>query len=345
MRLFKVLSKLSYTLVILMLLNINSSYAGLASSSINKQIYEETSNIWCPAYITKVYNSDSKAYKSYLSNLDPLQLMAISCNEWGGNALLSTSLCPAVASRYFKQAGLDISHLRVAEVNSYFYAANNIDVNFADKSYLGPLQITKYSFEPNNQGNVKYVPNDKPVDPYSWNDSCKWYAMNISHYVNSCWDKNYIFKDKYVVLCHLSVMANTGQSYMAGGANFGNNISKPHFPWKNAKAMFNYIDAINSTKNRNVIINIAESEYRHKLSLVESGKSDTINMQYTLPYAYKNVYSKLDIDLSKYLKPEYVKCVNGDISNSKNRSVTEKVMHPITAMIIFHQLELFYRDE
>lgn len=216
--------------------DVNSPYI----SEINLQILNETASVFNSVHYFRDYGFMlSPLGVSFGEQLDVLMPMALAVVETGGYMDTRVSWTPAIYTRAFNDAGIDMSTVAVSKVNTDYYVSNGLSkylgCDFNDADSIGPLQIrSSYTKE----GGIVMPCGYTVRDLMSWSDNVQYLlhtqAGNFCREQN--WNKDYVIGNTYEELMLMAVLHNSGCEFLV--AQSGDSTIK--FGWKTAKSVFSY---------------------------------------------------------------------------------------------------------
>lgn len=301
---------------------------------INKVIYGQAAIIFSEDHFNSCYgNVQTPIFNSFRKYYTPLCALSFCIAEWGGNADMRYSFTPAIATRKLVNAGVDMSTMNPLQVNSTYYAAMGANV-WDTRKYKGPLQISNDYFTTTAKYECGYI----PMDYYSWPDECQWTFHNKCNLVKQAWNKEYVFKDSYSVIAHMSIAHNSGGNHLISRSL---TLDRNWYPWLNADAIFNYVDFITQEGNVKIILDDAD---RYADSLIEKFKTDTESGAiYKSIGECRQLATQMGVDWTKYVKPKWYGNMtpNMPLEGDALRN-WEKVMYPIQSIWNYRVLERLY---
>lgn len=296
------------------------SYAAESYEERNAGIYRITED----AIKNECFDNSDYLQVAASGYLTPEVLLAISNVEWGGYNDFSYAWSTPIPVRPLERAGINVSNLSIGNVDSFFLIANNITLD-AKSSYAGSLQVNKSYFDTIDKSCNDY---------YRWDDQCKFYTRSIYDSLGKS-SHNFTFPNEYNFVAHMSISANTGMSYWYSNEL---NLQSRTYPWKDETlAIFQYVNAITSEANILIIEDKAKEFLDKYNSSTDYESLSKLEIQLSR-YGATELLSKMDLNFTNYLKPEFA----SDALNTAKQFPNEKVCHPIQVLYNYIILKELY---
>lgn len=310
---------------------------------LNTETYAIAAEVFEQKHLRLSYNKDTVQYNTFMENIDPLMILALTCVEWGGKSEMTHLLSAPIASSHLVNKGCDLSTLQIDDVNKSLYDSFGINKSVLNEhAYDGPLQ-TQSAGMAKTDTKFGCIVNgfSSPRDAYHFGEAAHYIAHQAARFTatTSSWAAKESFDNKYAAMSHLGIMVNTGWSYMsASSASFNSTSKSTSWPWISASHIFEYVDEITKEENLNIILESAAASFQEKTTRFESGDYSG-SIQLTVPAAYE-LFKKMGIEFSPYVKPQHLK---GD--GSLNADSLQRLMYPIQVIWCYYQLEKFYKGD
>lgn len=320
-------------------ISIDSSLFTAEQINVNKILYAQTAAIINKEHMDFCFTDyNSNIFQSFREHFTPLTALSFSLVEWGGHSNLNYAFTPSIATKDLGISGVDFNYFNPYEVNSSYYAVNNI--SFDDGKYKGPLQIEETYFEAEQDSSI-YKCGGVPVDYYSWTDEVQWYFHNKCESFGHAWNQDYQFQNNYEVLAHLSVMHNSGADYMS---NVNAMHSENWWPWNDSQAVYNYVSAISTGNNLQIILDNADEFVREKKEQIRlNPDSDFGTLYCSLQKAREEMVSKMSINTADYVQEQWKAnmALSASLSGDAKHN-WEKLLYPVQSIWTYRVLEQLY---
>ena len=259
------------------------------SVRLNTEIYNDTAAILTEEHIIRDYGiPTTKLYRSYLDNVDPLVPMALSLCETGMWADSRYTWCSAVYSKLLVNKGVNMSRLKVSQVNVDTYIVNGLctylgcgsnctapsgshyhTIGNNDNDSLGPLQILRHYVEA--EGAIKYPCGEATVDLMCWSDNVEYFLHKQSSIFSdkNNWNRNHEIASVYELVALMGVAHNTGGAFLSceSGSSDAGSL------WKNAQAVYDYCSVLGSKEAFDIMSEYIDEWYESAVQAESEGRS------------------------------------------------------------------------
>lgn len=350
-------------------INIDRTLFSEVSIRLNTEIYEIAANV---IDIAKAANYpkkfDTALGQSFKELVNPLMVIAMTTAETQAWANVDYTWSSVIYSKPISSIdGFDWRNLKISQVNSEFYQANNLGEYLAcgtggsgsggctartsgkpnhkctpapagktaknDNDSLGALQIRRSKLEDENgvMSGLHYREDGTFVqDLMCWQDNVTWFyhAHADSFCSGNAWNRDYQIRNEFELVALLAVAHNTGSSFVSSSTKTGSASG-----WSSWEAVFEYCRDLTSEKNLQIINGILGEWYSNAKEAIKDNRS------WSLP---GNVYS--DGTGAAQQSEVLLSQMGMDIKDYTNEKRGHKQRYPIKALINYMALQMLYNS-
>lgn len=325
-------------------INIDSSVFSSNTIRLNTEIYKISESVVNQNHLSKCFGDvNTNLFKSYKKYMNPLIPLALSLNESGSWADTRYTWSSAIYSRALSESGMDMSMVKVKQVDSDTYIVNELDKYIAcgsnctaqssigtkhthivggynDNDSLGSLQILRRYVEINDS--INYKCGEQVIDLMAWRDSLSYFfhTQSSSFVEKKHWNKEHSIENVYELVAIMAVAHNTGDSFQKQ--------SYAGSKWKDAKAVYSYCKFLGNEINVDKMKSYVDKWYIDILNKAKDNKQFSMAGQVDWSgSAIRSIMKDIGIDESKY---------------TDDGSFGHKQVYPIKAILNYMALEKLY---
>lgn len=350
-------------------INIDKSLFSETAIRLNTEIYDITADVIDSAKAADYpQNANTILGQSFKKLINPIMAIAMTTAETQIWVDTNYTWSSAIYSKPLSNIeGFNWRNLKISQVNSEFYQANNLGEYLAcgtqdtagrctartsgkpnhkctpapsgkiaknDNDSLGCLQIRRSKLE-DNSGNMIgiYYREDGTFvqDLMCWQDNVTWFyhAHADSFCSKGAWNKDYQVRNEFELMALLAVAHNTGSSFISSRTSIGSASG-----WSSWEAIFRYCKDLTLPENIRVIEDIVSKWYISTVDAIQNNRS------WSLPgNAYSdgaNAVQQAELLLSQ---------MDMDIKDYTNERRGHKQRYPLKALINYMALKMLYNSK